>query len=121
MLKEFNIRDKVMFNLRNFKIVRVCNNKLGPKRVRPFTITQRIEKLAYQLNLPSTYRMHNVFSIAKLKPAMSHNLNHSHPPGIVEEAEGEYFEVKNIVAHRYCKQKLEYLVKWKDYKDASNS
>ena len=120
-LKQFKVGNKVMFNLKDFQITGVRGDKLGPRRVGPFTITERLGKLAYKLDLPSSYRMHNVFSIAKLEPATSNDLSHARPPMNVEEPEGEYFKVEKIIAQRYQKRKLKYLVKWKDYKTSSNS
>ena len=120
-LMEFNVGDKVMFNLKDFNIAGVCSDKLGPKRIGPFSVTKRIGRLAYVLDLPDTYKMHNVFSIAKLEKATSDDLAHSRPPGQVEEAEAEYFEVKSILAQRTKSCTLQYLIKWKDYGDESNS
>ena len=35
----------------------------------PFKVTERVGRLAYKLDIPQHWRVHNVFSIAQLEPA----------------------------------------------------
>jgi len=42
--------------------------KLDWKRVRPLKVLKRLGPLTYQLELPSTYKIHNVFHVSLLTP-----------------------------------------------------
>jgi len=42
--------------------------KLDWKRIGPLTIAERLGPLTYQVNLPSSYKIHNVFHISLLTP-----------------------------------------------------
>lgn len=44
------------------------SKKLSHKAIRPFRISEKIEKQAYRLILPTNYRIYSVFHILLLKP-----------------------------------------------------
>ena len=50
------------------------NKKQGQRYTGPFEITERVGRLAYRLNLPAHWRIHNVINIAFLEPAVGPNL-----------------------------------------------
>ena len=99
--------------------------KLAPKRHGPFTITKRVSPVAYQLQLPTAWTIHDVFHASLLTPyrkTMEHGTNYTRPPpDLIEDA--EEYEVEAIVNHRHfgCKRQLQYLIKWKGYLDADNT
>ena len=77
-------------------------------------------KQVYRLELPPSYRIHDVFHVSLLEPW--------HPragavaePGAVEIDGDKEFEVESIVAHREGKKGREYLVRWKGYFPAENT
>jgi hypothetical protein len=76
--------------------------KLRAKRYRPFTITNVISHVTYQLELLPQWKIHNVFNAAYLLPYQEteeHGLNFPEPPPELIEGEPEY-EVKHIIDMR---------------------
>jgi hypothetical protein len=99
--------------------------KLAPKRHGPFMITKQVSPVAYKLDLPMGWTIHNVFHASLLTPyreTTTHGPNYTRPPPDLIAGEKEY-EVENIVNHRFYgrQQALQYLVHWRGYPDADNS
>ena len=72
--------------------------KLLSKQYGPFKVLEHIGQVAYQLKLPTTMKIYNVFHIDLLTPyheTSSYGTNYIRPPPVMEESEEEY-EVKNI-------------------------
>jgi hypothetical protein len=65
MFVPFKLSDQVWLDTRNLKTTH--HKKIGPKREGPFKITKVIRPVTYQLNLPATWRIHNVFHAALLR------------------------------------------------------
>jgi hypothetical protein len=98
--------------------------KLAPKWHGPFRITKQISPVAYQLQLPDAWRIHNVFHASLLTAyheTPQHRPNYIKPPPELIEGEHEY-EVEAIVNHHLYgrKKTLQYLLKWKGYSHADN-
>jgi hypothetical protein len=88
-------------------------------------INKQILPVAYQLQLPPTWTIHDVFHAGLLTPyceTKKHGANFTKPPLEIVDGEEEY-EVEAIRDHRYHGQgrKLQYLVKWKGYPEANNT
>ena len=63
----FNIENKILLNFRNIKITKLFK-KLDHKYYDSFEIELSIEKQAYCLRLPKTFRsIHNVFHVSLLE------------------------------------------------------
>lgn len=91
-LKEYQVGDKVML------YPECWDNRLDSCRG-PFTILQRVGRLAYALDLPDSsrhsYKEHNVFSVAKLQLVSSSK--RSRPPANIEEKGTAFSKVESIV------------------------
>jgi hypothetical protein len=112
MLLHFDTRNKVWLKGQNFHIRGPA--KLLLKQYRPFTIMQKIGKVAYHLNLPPLIKVHDVFHVNLLMPykeTEKYGQAYNRPPSITVQSEEEY-EVESILQAR-CKgpgDMLEYKV-----------
>lgn len=120
----FAVGDRVYIeNRSSFKIpgLNPLTEKLNPKRFGPFTVTKLIGKGACMLELPSSYKLHNVVSHRHLtKAVVDTEFGREFerpPPLVIDEArqEGE-FEVESVIdKRRTTRGKLQYFVKWLGY------
>ncbi|XP_047340570.1 uncharacterized protein LOC124944158 [Impatiens glandulifera] len=55
-------------------------HKLSPKFYGPFLVVEKIGKVAYRLNIPSTARMHNIIHVSQLKKRVGSVLATPHIP-----------------------------------------
>src|ERR1700755_1629527 len=116
--------DQVWLEATNLKI-KHQKTKLNPKRYGPFRITKVISPVAYQLALPPSWGIHDVFHASLLTPyheTDTHGPNFSRPPPVLINGEEEY-QVERIISH--CLQgrskKLHFLIKWEGYPDSDNT
>jgi hypothetical protein len=113
-LIEFTVGDKVLLSTKNLNPKFGCK-KLFPKYIGPFLVTSKINNVAYQLELPPRYRIHNVFHVSLLRPYQDDGRHHPPPAPLEIDGELEY-EVEIILLHRKTRSgKLEYYVKWLGY------
>ena len=90
---------------------------MKPKREGPFTITEVLGPVTYRVQLPASWRIHNVFHAALLrryKENETYGEIFPEPPPELLEGE-EVYEVENILNHRKRGQGYQYYVKWKGY------
>jgi hypothetical protein len=102
----------------------VPSTKLAPKCHGPFLIKRVLSPITYQLMLPGTWRIHNVFHVDLLTPYIEtefHSPNYTRPPPDLVQGTEEY-EVEAILnSRRHGRgRKVQYLVKWKGYPDSDN-
>jgi hypothetical protein len=122
--KEFQIGDNVWLEGTNLKRIE-GTPKLSPRRYGPFRVATKISHVAYRLNLPETWKIHNVFHASLLTPykeTTEHGPNFLEPPpDIIDDT--PKWEVEMILKHRTFGQwrKLQYLVRWKGYSPAHDS
>jgi len=84
-----------------------------------------ISSVAYQLQLPPSWKIHPVFHASLLSPyseTPSHGPNFSRPPPDLIDGETEY-EVELIKSHQHHgrSRTLQYLIKWKGYPESNNT
>ena len=114
--------DQVWLEGRNLSIP--GNKKLSPKRYGPFPITKRIGPVAYQLQLPPSMKIHDVFHIDLLLPykeTEAYGTPFTRPPPIIDSE--EEYEIEAILDARRRGQgrQLQYLVHWKGYPHSDDS
>ncbi len=123
-LAQFHLREQVWLDASHLKLPHQ-KAKLTPKCLGPFKIIQEISPVAYRLELPPNWRIHNVFHASLLTPyheTTAHGPNFTRPPPDLIDREEEY-EVEQIVAHRQFgrSKRLQYLIKWKGYPESDNT
>jgi hypothetical protein len=99
---QFTPGDQVWLEAKHLKLPYQAP-KLAPKRHGPFTITKKVSPVAYQLQLPLAWTIHDVFHASLLTPYhenSTHGPNYTRPPPDLVEGEAEY-EVENVVNHRF--------------------
>ena len=90
---------------------------MKPKREGPFEITKVIGPVTYQVKIPKTWRIHNVFHATLLrqyKETEVYGANFPRPPPELVEGE-EVYDVEKILGHRKRGREYRYYVKWKGY------
>jgi Chromo (CHRromatin Organisation MOdifier) domain len=120
---ELNKDDQVWLEAKNFKVKGA--KKLMPCRYGPFKITKKISSVAYQLDLPQSMKIHNVFHVDLLSPykeTEAYGTPYMRPPLDIKEGEEEY-EVEAILDMRCFGRwkKLQYLVHWVGYPHADDT
>jgi hypothetical protein len=119
----FEIGDQVLLSTANLRLqTDGPASKFNVKWTGPFTITERIGKIAYRLSLPSTMRIHPAFHISLLKPyftaeaAAEQRDSQLRPPPIIND---DIFTVDQLMRKRTitinARQTTQYLVLWKGY------
>jgi hypothetical protein len=121
--RTFKIGDKVWLEGRNLRTEQPTA-KLAPKRHGPFPIKKVLSPITYQLTLPPTWKIHDVFHVDLLTPYIEtdfHGPNYTRPPPDLINDEEEY-EVEQVLSSRRHGRgrKVQYLVKWKGYPDSDN-
>ena len=96
----FKLGDRVWLDTRNLKTNH--HKKIGPRWEGPFKITRVIGPVTYQLELPRTWRIHNIFHATLLrqyKETEVYGANFPRPTPELIEGE-EVYEVEYIIRHR---------------------
>lgn len=116
--REFHVGDQVLLSTANLRL-KTGTRKLLPRYIGPFTITKRINRAAYQLHLPDSLKIHNVFYISNLVPFFPSS---NAPPPLPDVIDGSpEWEVDHIIAHELRSQGAKrakqrwYLIRWKGY------
>jgi hypothetical protein len=122
-IEQFQTGDQVWLKARHLALPYQVP-KLAPKRHGPFTITKQVSLVAYKLDLPMGWTIHDVFHTSLLTPyheTTMHRPNYMRPPPDLIVGEKEY-EVENIINHCFHgrQRALQYLVHWKGYPDVDN-
>ena len=121
---QYSSRDQVWLEGTNLHLPFQAT-KLTPKRYGPFKIIKEISPIVFQLGLPLSWKIHDVFHALLLLPyskTTAHGPNFSQPPPDLISDEAEY-KVEQIWNHHYSRQNrvLQYLIKWKGYPKSDNT
>ena len=96
--------------------LRVGTRKLAAIWAGPYTILDRVGPVAFRLQLPEDWGVHNVFHVSQLKPMVG-DVEFEQQ---IEVESGVEFEIERVVDSRVVKGVQQYLVKWKGYSDFEN-
>jgi hypothetical protein len=107
IFKAYQIGDLIWLDARNLKTTHPTH-KLRTKQYGPFKVTNALSHVAYQLQLPNSWKIHNVFHTSYL----------SH----IGKQQPEW-EVETIVGMRLFgrRKQMQYRVHWKGYSSAHNT
>ena len=108
--------EKVWLDSRNLKTL--YHKKMAPKREGPFEIVDVLKPLTYRLNLPETWRIHNVFHASLLRQYRENDIyraNYERPPAELDHEGQEVYNVEAILKHRRRGRGYQYFVKWEGY------
>jgi hypothetical protein len=96
----FKKDQKVWLDTRNLKMSH--HKKIAPKREGPFEINEVLGPVTYRLKLPESWKIHNVFHAALLRPDFENEVyGNNYPRPLPELLEGEeVYEVETILRHR---------------------
>ena len=122
-----NEGDIVLLSSKDFKF-KHGTAKLLPRWMGPFRILERVGNLAYKLDIPTTWKAHNVFHVCLLAPYQAGKTHRPPPPLDIVPGETLY-AVEEIIKHRMWDvekgtalfSKTEYLVKWKHFHAEHNT
>jgi len=96
---ELHIGQQVLLATKNITLKQVGSAKLLPRFIGPFTVKQRINEVAYRLDLPPSMKIHDVFHVSLLKPYLDDGKRKPPPPPALVDSKLEY-EVEQILLHR---------------------
>ena len=107
----YQVGDKVWLEAKHLALS-YQTPKLAPKRHGPFTIIKRVSPVAYQLQLPTAWTIHDVFHASLLTPyreTIEHGTNYTRPPLTLSKMP------------RNMKSKLSLITAISDVNDSSNT
>ena len=116
---EFQVGDLVWLNRRNMETTRL-SQKLDFQRLGPFEIAEVVgeSKVAFKLKLLPQWHIHPVFHASLLNPYQRNKIEGRRqlnpPPPEIVNGELEY-KVETILDSKIQRNKLRYLVDWKEY------
>ena len=111
----FKKGQKVWLDSRNLKTL--YHKKIGPKWEGPFEIEEVLGPVTYQLKLPGTWKIHNVFHAILLRPyteTEAHRNNYPRPPPDLLEGE-EVYTMEQILKHQHRGRGYQYYILWEGY------
>lgn len=127
-LPKIPIGSKVYISAKNIRTTRPAK-KFAAKWHGPFRVIRKIGLDNYQIELPSEWKIHNVFHSSLLRPSKPDQIAGRRqqtivqpqilPPILAEEDPDGYLVEEVIRSRRNQKGSIEYQVKWKGYKTPS--
>ena len=92
ILSQYKCGDQVWLEVTHLKL-RHQKTKLAPKCYRPFRVIKEVSPIAYKIQLPMSWGIHNVFHASLLSPyqeTTAHGPNFSRPLPDLIDGEEEY-------------------------------
>ena len=111
LAKIFNVKDKIMFSIKNLKQMR-SKKKLSNKYIESFEIENVVETQIYRLRLSFKWRIHLIFHVFLLEKYYINDFTESSAK-VVLMNDHEKWEIEKILD---VKEKMSrYLIRWKEY------
>ena len=115
----FKVNDLVWLSTSHLKSQRPSKS-LDYTRIGPFKIKERVNDLAFRLELPAHMKIHDVFHVNLLEPYNHSTIvgrtNEPIPPIEYEDGLGNVeYEVNEILDVKIIRNKIHYFVDWKGY------
>ena len=114
--------DQVLLSTEHLQLKNAPVRKLRKRFIGPFFVSRQVGTVAYELELPKSWRIHNVFHVSLLRPFRTSQWTQPTTAGQVEDLEpedDEPYEVEKLLRWRWTgpstKRQKEYLVLWKNY------
>ena len=127
----FSVGDQVSLKSKHLGISTLPSKKLFPLWLGPFTVSKVINPVAYQLELPSRWKTHNVFHVSLLKPYFSNGEAVDPQSFTLIGGRDNEFEVEQVLdcgpktAHKNGKPRkvseLYFRVKWRGLPDGKQA
>ena len=119
---DFKVGDKVWLSRKGLP-TRRPSDKLDERRIGPFKIIDKINNVAFKLELPNTLKTHPVFHVSLLEPHVSNPFPSRKirtPPPISVDTPDE-FVVDSILDVRNRRGHQEFLIHWLGYPHSDDS
>ena len=110
---QFQIGDFVLLSAKNLHLKFDGVKKLMNRYFGLFEIAKKIGNVAYELKLPNSMAIHDVFHVSLLKIYKRSGANIVPPPALLPSG-GIEFEVEQILDHSDYNNSRDYLIQWKD-------
>ncbi len=116
--RPFKKGEKVWLDVKNLRTIHLTY-KLRAKWYGPFQIAKKLSDIVYQINLPQSWKIHNMFHtsyLSRYNETLEHGPNYLEPPPELIEGEEEW-EIEAILNKKYDKRKKKqmYQIHWKGY------
>ena len=124
--ESFVVGDRVMLDTSDLHYAK-GSKKLHLKYAGPYKVLKVVSSVSYQIELPVSWRIHDVFHVSKLKraietdrfPTREQQINRPEPEAQIDGEDA--WEVEQIVDKRKHRGRVQYLVKWVGYPDHENT
>ena len=118
----FSVGEQVLLSTEHLQQKNAPIRKFKKRFVGPFFVVRQVGPVVYELKLPDTWKIHNVFHISLLRPFKTSRWEHSITEDQIEEIEPEddrEYDVEKLLRWQWQnphtkKKTKEFLVLWKD-------
>jgi len=122
--KEYRVGDKVLISTKDFskELMKRATKKLMEKFIGPYVVKKIVSENTVELELLVLLRIYlvvNVRRIVKYREQVEEQKKIPPPP--VEVAGEKKYEVEKILNRQEGREKMKYLVKWKEYTAEENT
>ena len=97
---QFGVGESVLLSTKNVQLATEGGRKLAQRWMGPFRVAARVGPVAYRLDLPAHWKIHNVFHVSLLKQFKGDPTREVADPLPILVDGSEEWEVEQIVKHR---------------------